>query len=205
MPFYKGEDSHHNVVISFTPNPKYDFGVFARGYHIAANQLAENFLSKTNYGDYEGYPIIFLYRHALELNLKNIIYWAVRLCHFKNVSVIDSQLHNKHELTKLAEIAAPLLLKLFPLNSQEFIELTSYLTVIAQEFDEIDPISFSYRYPIDTKGNYSTKRHQVVDILSIHKNMDELLNKLETINFGLDIETYQVQQISELLNDFVIN
>lgn len=201
MPFYNDISSQHNIVISFTANPRYDFGSFAEGYHLAANCLSDNFLSKNGFCDYEGYPIVFLYRHAFELNLKNIIYWSVRLCHFKNIISIDSKLFNKHGLSELAKLASGLLNKIFP-TDPDILKLTSQIKTIAKEFDKIDPTSFSYRYPIDTKGNYSTKKHQVVNILSIRKNMDALLNDLEIVNFGLDIETDQAQELYELLNDF---
>lgn len=66
MPFYNNIPSKSNIVISFKDNPIADFGIFAKGYHEAANQLSNAFLSKSYYGDYEGYPIVFLYRHAFE-------------------------------------------------------------------------------------------------------------------------------------------
>jgi hypothetical protein len=204
MPFYNDIISRHNIVISFTAKPTYDFGIFAKGYHLAANRLSQGILSKNGFRDYEGYPIVFLYRHALELNLKNIIYWAVRLCHLKNIEAIDLRLYNRHELTELAQLSSDLLLKLFPAGPG-IPKLTKRIITTAKEFDEIDPVSFSFRYPIDKEGNYSTKKHRVVNILSIHKNMDCLLSDLETVNFGLDIETDKAQELYQLLNDSFLN
>ena len=51
----------------FTPNPQGDFGVFAKGYTLAANRLASLLLEAPRFSDYEAYPVVFLYRHALEL------------------------------------------------------------------------------------------------------------------------------------------
>jgi hypothetical protein len=203
MPFYNDITSRHNIVISSTAAPRYNFGAFAKGYHLAANRLSQEFLSKNGFRDYEGYPIVFLYRHALELNLKNVIYWAVRLCPFKNIASIDSKLYNRHELTELAQLSRDLLLKLFPADP-DIKKVTKRIITTAKEFDEIDPTSFSYRYPIDRKGSYSTKKHQIVNILSIHKNMDCLLSDLETVNFGLDIETDKAQELYQVLNDYFL-
>jgi hypothetical protein len=204
MAFYDDTQSHSNIVIAFTGSPRYDFGAFARGYHQAANQLSKNLLCKSGYRDFDGYPIVFLYRHAFELNLKNIAYWSMRLCAFKNIDLMDAKLHHNHDLIQLADLGTRLLLKLFA-TEPGIDKLVGAIKTIAREFHEIDSTSFSYRYPIDKSGNYSTKEHQVVNILSIHRNMDKLLNDLEIVNFGLDIDTDQAQEVYELLNDYSLN
>jgi len=204
MAFYNEMNGQYNIVISFTSSPRYDFGVFAKGYHRAANLLSQKFLSKSGYANYEGYPIVFLYRQAFELNLKNIAYWSMRLCAFKNVDLMDAKLYHNHDLVQLADLAAKLLLRLFA-TDPDIGKLANAIKTAAKEFHEIDSTSFSYRYPIDKNGNYSTRKHQVVSILSIHKNMDKLLKDLEVVNFGLDIETDQAQEVYELLNDYSLN
>jgi len=75
-----------NFVNRFTDNPKNDFGVFARGYFRAASKLAEQLLSKERFPDYEAYPVVFLYRHSLELYLKNIIYSSALLSALSGLS-----------------------------------------------------------------------------------------------------------------------
>ena len=76
MPFYEISDTS-SFVISFTHDPKGDFGAFAKGYTLAANRLAASLLEGPRFPDYEAYPVVFLYRHALELSLKHIIYGGV--------------------------------------------------------------------------------------------------------------------------------
>lgn len=201
MAFYNEINNHHNIVISFTASPKYDFGSFATGYYQAAKKLAEDFLSESGHRDYEGYPIVFLYRHALELNLKNIIYHAIRLCSFKEIEVIYNKLYNTHDLTLLFELSIELLHKLLP-EDFGIKKVCENIQKTSSEFNEIDPTSYSYRYPINQKGQYSTKHHQVVNISSIYVNMNKLLDDLEIINFGLDVETYQAEEVYELLEKF---
>jgi hypothetical protein len=201
MAFYNEINNKYNIITSFTNNAKFNFGAFANGYHEAANILAKTFLSKPGFRDYEGYPIIFLYRHAFELNLKNIIYWSERLCSFKNIEILTKKLYNNHNLSQLADISTKLLLKLFSYD-KAIPNLSNEIVTKAKEFEEIDPTSYSYRYPMDTKGNYSTKKHQIVNIFSVAKNMDELLTNLEAVNFGLDYETNQIEDIFDLLNEF---
>ncbi len=204
MPFYNDTPSRHNIVISFTPNPRYDFAIFAKGYHLAAKQLADSFLLKVGFGDHEGYPIVFLYRQAFELHLKNIIYWAARLGPFKDIHTIDRKLYNTHRLSDLSQVATALLSRLFPTES-DVPEWNRKITQYAREFDQIDPTSFSYRYPIDKDGRPSTKHHQVVSILSLYRNMETLLDILESINYGLAGETDQAEAAYEILHDFSLN
>lgn len=204
MPFYNNIPSKSNIVISFKDNPIADFGMFAKGYHEAANQLSNAFLSKSYYGDYEGYPIVFLYRHAFELYLKHIIYWSMRLCAFNNINLASSKLVLNHKLVGLSAQVENLLLVLFD-NDPDILRIVKDVNQIAKEFYEIDQDSFSYRYPIDKKENHSTKKHQVVNIESVHINMNKILKDLEVINFGLDLETCQIEKIYDLLNEYFVN
>ena len=194
----------YNVVSSFSDNPRYDFGSYAKGYHKAAKLLTDIFFTKNGYADYEGYPIVFLYRHAFELNLKNIIYWGVRLSEFKNLENFDNTLHNHHSLVELAKESTKILNVLFK-NDAALKDVIKNINLIAKEYTDLDKDSFSYRYPIDKKGNYSSTEHQIVNITSLSSCMEDLLNSMEAINFGLNVETDQIQEIFEILSNFSLN
>ena len=62
-----------NVVFNFSGNPIHDLVPFARGYREAARVLAVRFRGDA-YADYDGYPVLDLYRHSLELFLKAVVY-----------------------------------------------------------------------------------------------------------------------------------
>ena len=62
-----------NVVFNFQRDPIGDLRGCGRGYHEAARRLANRFAEREG-PDYEGYPILYLYRHALELYLKAVVY-----------------------------------------------------------------------------------------------------------------------------------
>jgi hypothetical protein len=202
MAFYNDISDPQNIVISFTSTPTYDFGVFAKGYHHAANSLAEKFLATSHHRDYEGYPIVFLYRHAFELNLKNIVCWAARLCAFRDIESMNAKLIHNHNLVELSKKSTMMLRGLFP-TDKKLAELMKKVEIIATEFHEIDSNSHSYRYPINKIGEYSTKHHQIVNISSIYTNMNKLLKDLEVVNFGLDLETSITEDAIDILNSFV--
>jgi hypothetical protein len=191
-----------NFVICFTPDPKGDFGVFAKGYTLAANRLAASLLGAPRFSDYEAYPVVFLYRHALELSLKHVIYRCVKLAAFRRIDETREQLKNKHDLVDLSGTACKLLLLLFP-HDKALNPLNTTVAEICKEWSDIDPRSDAYRYPIDRKGGLSTKKHQVVNLRALATRMSAVLQDLETVHFGLNIETDKAQEIYEILEEFV--
>jgi hypothetical protein len=198
VPFFDASNDTTNFVISFTSNPRRDFGVFARGYTLAANRLADCLLQAARFSDYEAYPVVFLYRHALELSLKHIIYSSAQLAAFKRLEDIDGRLHNVHDLRALAAVVQRLLARLFP-DDESLCLITAEITETCREFSEIDPGSDSYRYPIGSKGRHSTKKHQMVNLGSFVARMSSILAKLDSVHFGLEAETDIAQDVYDAL------
>ncbi|MUL38764.1 hypothetical protein [Gloeocapsopsis dulcis] len=158
--------------------------------------MAEQLIKKVNFPDYQAYPVVFLYRHSFELNLKNVIYWSARLLAFKGVEDVGERLYNTHNLIKLAANAERILLKAFP-DDPDLHEFVQDVISTAKEFSDIDPDSYSYRYPISTRGDYSTRLAQSVNLSSLSDHMASLLENLDTINFGLNLETDIEQEVYE--------
>ncbi len=69
VPQVDGKSVHGNVVFNWRGNPIDDLVAYANGYRLAARSLAASFREQGAYADYEGYPILFLCRHAIELFL----------------------------------------------------------------------------------------------------------------------------------------
>lgn len=197
-------NTNHNVISSFSSNPKYDFAAYAKGYYNAAKTLTDNFLSKTGYRDYDGYPILFLYRHSLEVNLKNIIYWGQRLSNFNDKNTFDNKMYNNHDLKKLSDISTKLLLRIFK-DDSDLTETCLKIISISDQYTELDKDSYSYRYPIDKNGNYSTRKHQVANIKSISLAMQDVQAAFEAINLGLDLKTSETFDLIEILEQFIMN
>ncbi len=193
----------YNIISSFSQNPIYDFDIYAQGYRNAAKTLSDKLLTQNRIADYDGYPIIFLYRHAFELGLKGIIYSGLRLLSLKNrESINDSKFYNTHHLGELAKSSAGILTTLFK-NFVDLGNVIKNIESVANEYSKLDYNSFSYRYPIDITGNYSTKhRQQEINLTSLTNCMEDLLDSIEVLNFGLDIEMEQEVQIFEILSNF---
>jgi hypothetical protein len=187
MPFYDQVIDRSNFVISWTRTPKNDFGVFAKGYTLAANRLAGSLLQAPRFSDYEAYPVVFLYRHALELSLKHVIYRCAELGALRYVDAIGAELHNHHRLSDLMNAAEASLNLLFPGDA-----LLSTLIPACRntciDLAAIDPDSFSFRYPMDKKGQYATKTHLTLNLSAVSKHMSSILEDLDTVRFALGCE-----------------
>jgi hypothetical protein len=78
-------------------------------------------------------------------------------------------------------------------------EFCERISAVAHDLSEIDPDSYSYRYPIDRDGNPSTKPHQTLNLEALSNVMGDLLYGMKSIDFGLEVETSRAQEVYELL------
>lgn len=198
MAFYNTISNMSNVQCGFSRNPKMGFGIYAKGYWHSATELAKLLLSRERFYEYDAYPVIFLYRHSFELYLKNIIYKSAILVSTKDPNFLDTESRKDHRLTYLSNSAGKILKFLF--NQMDGINLlVENIKVTAEEFDKIDPVSYTYRYPMDNKSN--SVPNQYVNLESVSQHMDLLLNEMEILDFGIDIETDRAIRIIEELEN----
>lgn len=187
-----------NFVIGFTKSPRHDFGIYAKGYSHAAKKISDILLEEVRFPDYEAYPTVFLYRHAFELSLKNIIYRSALLCAFQEMGRIDSNLYNSHFLPLLAGKACKILGSLFP-DDQDIKQLMDDLLSTAKDLSDIDENSYVYRYPIRKDGSACVNQTQIVNLEELSSRMNCVLNKLDILDFGLDVEIEKARIIYEIL------
>jgi hypothetical protein len=189
------------ITSGYSENPRLDFLIWAKSYKNSANYLLDNLIEKVHYNDSEGYPIFFLLRHSLELCLKDIIYRSAILISFENLEIIDKKLNdpknNKtHDLIYLNEKCSIVLTELFPKIS-EVLFLNVELKDLCLKISELDKNSFSYRYPIDNIGNYSTKPNQAIDLNELSIKFNNIFGIIENLSFGIFIEIEHLRPIIE--------
>ena len=64
----------HNTVLNWHGSPKEEFYFYARSFRTAARTLVQTLeLDSTARSDWDACPVVFLYRHAVELMMKAII------------------------------------------------------------------------------------------------------------------------------------
>jgi hypothetical protein len=205
--FYNSINDTNNFTISFSTNPKQDFGIFARGYRRAASTLADYLLTKPRFSSYEAYPVVFLYRHAFELYLKGFYFRAALIAAFKNsqefeedqrVKLVEKIVTSSHQLSPFAKAFQSICLVLFP-SEQELLLVAKEACCFAADFEKIDAGSYSYRYPITSKGDAISKRGQIANLLALHGSMQAFLDKLEVVDSIFDGGAFQAQEIYEIV------
>lgn len=112
------------------------------GYKQAADLLIQAVIQRQGTTDLLVYPILFLYRHHTELQLKLIIELGK-----DSIGENTERLRNEHNLMELWTIARKVIDDLF-VDEQED---TNKIENILKQLGEIDPRSFSFRYSHDTK------------------------------------------------------
>ena len=189
MKFYKGMNNCDNFNNYSNGNDANNlYGLYAKAYFRAASILADELLFN-GFREYEAYPVVFLYRHCLELYLKNILFKSDMLSTLKGVQDMPTaKQRNGHDIVALSKDAAAILHKLFP-EDESLEEATQEILRITSEFEQMAPRADWYRYPatVQPKGKAAPAK-QSVNLASFHGNPKKLMEKLETINFGFDIE-----------------
>jgi hypothetical protein len=171
--FFNAANIHGNVVFNFTRGPINDLSEFALGYREAAHVLAEKMAAAHGYADYDGYPILFMYRRALELSLKAIVYRGVKLAGLISEEHIDvKELFARHDLSRLL----PAIKSIFEQMGSDFegsgLESYEDFASLIRSIDSIDSGSYTFRYPIDRTGEANLPNHCVVNVLEFAQGMD---------------------------------
>lgn len=185
---FKSDSIRGNVVVNFTQDPINDLAAFAHGYHKAGKRLASALASAPDYSDYDGYPILFLYRHALELYLKTFVYRGAKLVHLLDSGEVDtSELLKDHSLSKLLPGVKAVLDGLGWANEFKAPHLDSFddFADLVEGIDDIDKESFAFRYPVKKNGHPIHDQHTVVNVIGFARYLDPLLDLLSGAITGL--------------------
>lgn len=123
----------------YAPYAPSDWNALAWGFKSAADILATHVLATFRGGDLIIYPIVFLYRHQLELNLKGII--------SKGNKLLDKPIRFRpiHSLRDLWNDCRTVLDRIGV--SIDIPEAEPFEACITQ-LDGLDPQSMSFRYPV---------------------------------------------------------
>ena len=155
---------------------------YARGFHIGGQILA-NYVSETRHDrDVLVFPIVFLYRHHIELMLKRLIVKSAKFTK-KALSANETDVLAKHRLDSLWNTLRPILKTAIPsLPAKSLKGIYSYI----QQLRQVDAKGESFRYHVskEAKPNLANLRHINVRILA--EAMEWLSSSLEGIDCMLD-------------------
>lgn len=155
-------------------SPAGRWSLYADGYRHAADLLI-NSIQNAPTDDQLLYPITYLYRHFLELELKSL---AVSSSTLSPEQIEIEDLNRQHDVHKLW-LKCEANFRYLPLEFGP--EIVSTVGSCITEISDIDPLSQAFRYPIDRKGNQTFDRITEVDVLNLKEVMTRIRNFLVVV------------------------
>jgi len=153
-----------------------DFYEYITGYKRAGDILVSFVKEYKSDQDTLVYPIVFLYRQYLELQLKAIIRDG-------NLLLNDHDGFDQiHEIDKLWRSCKIILIKVWPNSPVD--DLNAVEEYILQ-FSNIDQFSFAFRYPSDRDGNFSLSDITYINLRNLADRISEIGSLLEGANAGI--------------------
>ncbi len=185
-----------NVVLNWSGRPLNEFAVLGRSYHEAGQQLAQNFTKSQAYSDFDACPVVFLYRHALELAIKAILNLGNQLAGaLGDAQLATDDLLQNHSLSRHLPKIKTILDAAGGADAFDDAGLPDAEKLI-NEFDAIDPGSFAFRYSVKKDGSASVKRAFAFSPAGFAEVLDPVLDKLFGICAGLEEYLHMANEYS---------
>jgi hypothetical protein len=170
--FKPDEDWWNNACLNFS----HDMSIgYIYGYKKAADILVNYIIEVQIDQDYLVYPIVFLYRHHLELILKEVIKKGNGLLDiYENVSE-----HTHHKIIDLWQKCKKIIKDVWPEGSSDDLDAVDDCLT---QFYKVDPTSMSFRYPTDKKGNPIITGIKHINL----RNLAEIMERISTFFEGVE-------------------
>lgn len=140
-----------------------NFVAYADSYKRAADQLVKKAIAKEKEQDFLIYPILFMYRHHVELQMKYIIRtW------YRRKDERPDYLH--HRLEDLWKECRTIIKDAFPHDDSDDVEIVDE---VIQELIEADPRSFNFRYPVDRKEQPVFEEEKFISLQNLYEVMQK--------------------------------
>jgi hypothetical protein len=185
---------HGTVLLNWHGTPEQEFTHFAEAFHLVAKDAVMVLREDPKFGlegwpanHFRAYPVVFLYRHALELYMKAVILVGSPMLVIKGTAVIDrNTLLTTHSLDKL-RLHLEQVFEAYgwewDLGTPNFTSIKDFRNIVA-ELQAVDAGSYAFRYPLDTKGNASLKAQLRFNLFDFCEVLDSLFPALEGAAIG---------------------
>lgn len=168
-----------------------DQGMQAEGYRIAAQRLAER-APHWHEQDFLLYPIVFLYRHYVELELKGLIAMGQRLAG-DSVAVPEV-----HDLRRLWSIAKPHISREMDPRDRGLRKQIVQVERVIGELAALDPRSTAFRYATDVhEGRPLPNGAHRLNLQQFAATMAKLGQGLDDLGIGMGLSLEQLQEMAE--------
>ena len=178
--FPKAPFRHGTVLLNWHGDPPGEARFLAAAFHELGKKAVLALRRRRTFpsgglDDFHACPIVFLYRHALEVYLKAVLIAAGPLRSAAVRKATEEQLSRHHKLVPLTQEMK----RLFVEHRWPWPESLEDLRRLAQEFDSVDPASFSFRYTTDKQGRAALPHRFQFDLFAFCAVLDEHLPDLD--------------------------
>ncbi len=183
--FSSDKDWHNNACVNWSHAP---FSLYTEGYKKAGDYLVQQVVEGSSEKDILVYPIAFLYRQYIELQLKDIIRESRILLEEQG----DFPTHHKlRPIWELANVLMKKIIRKIDPTVGDYITDKDLKVIqrIISAFYSVDPDSFAFRYPEDKDGNQT--------LLGLtHINLRKLAEQIDVLKEQLGVcRTYRLERI----------
>jgi hypothetical protein len=190
-----GEIDPHSPVHAYIDWLKYNFDHISRSFKEAGDKIVNDLESGKNllHPDIFFFPICYLYRHTIELELKGIVEVGVKLGILPDDEKYK-ELQGSHSLHPLWNRAEEALKDFYAGEPPEDLRAARSLVL---QFHELDKTGQSFRY-YKTRTGKSTLNNapKIVDLANLRDKFDGLYNFLTATGGGME------EALSSMLDNY---
>lgn len=153
------------------------------GFKEAADKVVDSLVATKERMDVFFFPVVYLYRHAIELCLKGLVNDGIYLRILKDDQDLQDILasHNLHSLWSKVRLV---LKEVWPDGDDEDVDAVEKIIL---EFHQADKSGQRLRYSKDKRGKSHVDKLPVrVDLVVLKRTMDGLFHFLGGCSMGLD-------------------
>src|ERR1035437_65796 len=170
----------HDMMPTAKKTSPTDLFLYARPFHKAAKALAAFQLDASPLADFDVSPVVFMYRHALELHLKALVLGDGG--NFLATKPDTLSVHKTHSVPWLAQFVCQIItaVKWEKEFKCEAIENLADFKAVVEELNAVDPGSYVFRLPVSAEGQDSVPGRTKLTIREFARRMDALLELLDS-------------------------
>lgn len=174
--FDQGEDWHNNACLNFQEDMSHGY---IYGYKKAADIVVKKVNKSGIEQDYLVYPIVFLYRHHIEILLKKLIQLGIELYEE------NSKIPQHHKIEDLWPQVKGYFRKATKGKNTKDLE---FIDKILKELCTIDASSMNFRYAKDKQGNTPNEDLRRINLRIFSNVIGKVSSLLEDFEFTLNAE-----------------
>ena len=187
--FRPDDDWWMNACLDFR---RADWNLYATAYKDGADALVERTITARHQLDILVYPIAFLYRHYLELRLKQLISAGTELVQGK----LPEKWPSGHNIDWLWGFCRKLLEEIFPEGEQADLDATEDCI---RQFSAVDAGSMAFRYPEDKEGKPYLDKLTKVNV----RNLAEVIERIaRLLDSSSDVTSVYQDQQRDMESDY---